>query len=218
MPTPDEVRRVLQRVAVAAVNDATSLLSLADPRAALIDASVPLVGYYADGTSALAADYYDELRDTANPARAFRASPVIDLDEERLRRAAIWATDPLYTPDPDPVLAAARVAEMMQPEVVQPFRDTITGNRRRDPDAVGYRRNVSVSGCRFCKMLAGNGAVYREASAHFASHPNCTCTASPVFNGESGPEASVMQYVASQRTRTPEQRERLRNFLAAMPD
>lgn len=218
MPTPNEIRRALRLLTSAAVNDALGLLTAADPRAALIEASTPLVSYYADGTAALAADYYDELRDVANPARAFRASPVIDLDEERLRRAAIWATEPLYIAEPDPVLAAARVAEMMQPEVVQPFRDTITGNQQRDPDAVGYRRNASGGACRFCRMLAGRGAVYKEASAHFASHPGCHCTASPVFNGESGPEANAIQYVASERTRTESQKQALRNFLAAMPD
>ncbi len=218
MPTPDELRSVLQRVAAAAVNDATSLLTLADPRTALIEASMPLVSYYADGTAALAADYYDDLREAASPPHPYTAATVIDLDEERLRRAAIWATEPLLIAEPDLVLASSRVAEMMQPEVVQPFRDTITGNQARDPDAVGYRRNASGSACRFCQMLAARGAVFRESTAHFASHPGCHCTASVVFNGEAGPEASVMQYVASQPNRTESQQQALRNFLAAMPD
>ena len=64
-------------------------------------------------------------------------------------------------------------------------------------------------------MLASRGAVYHEESAHFASHTHCHCTAQPVFKGSRvGPEASVMQYVASKRRPTARDRARVRAYLA----
>jgi hypothetical protein len=65
-------------------------------------------------------------------------------------------------------------------------------------------------------MLADRGAVYKESTARFASHPNCFCSAQPVFGeNDTGEEASVIQYIASRRSRTPEQRAVLRDYLAA---
>jgi hypothetical protein len=39
-----------------------------------------------------------------------------------------------------------------------------------------------------------------------------------VFETQDGPEASVMQYVASKRRRTAKERQALREYLAALPD
>jgi hypothetical protein len=63
-------------------------------------------------------------------------------------------------------------------------------------------------------MLADRGAVFSEATASFAAHTDCHCAARPEFaNGEHGPEASVEQYLASTKNRTPAQRARLREYL-----
>ena len=68
-------------------------------------------------------------------------------------------------------------------------------------------------------MLASRGAVYKEETAHFASHTHCHCTASPVFRGgDAGPEANVVQYVASKRRPTARDRARVREYLASLPD
>ena len=95
--------------------------------------------------------------------------------------------------------------------------------------------------CKFCLMLADRGAVYKRDTVNFAAHPDCQCGAQAVFfrrewqpgygpgnyysgaQGESGrwvlrqtgvgPEASVTQYLASESTRTPTQRARLRDYL-----
>jgi len=62
-------------------------------------------------------------------------------------------------------------------------------------------------------MLSGRGAVYKQGTARFAAHSNCHCSAEPVFEGEAGPEASVLQYVASQRKRSDADRAALRDYL-----
>lgn len=93
-------------------------------------------------------------------------------------------------------------------------RETIRRTTAADPRAVGWKRILNAGACQFCRMLADRGAVYREATATFAAHKGCGCSAAPVFlGGEVGPEASVEQYLASQKTRTDAQKRQLRDYL-----
>lgn len=216
MPTAVESRAALQLVTGAAVGAATRLLgSLTGPpesqRADLLDAVPQIIAYYTDGSSALAADFYDDERDRVRARVTFTAEPIVLDRWEKIGRAIAWATQPLIEGDGE---APARLAQIVQLETARPYRDTITTNRRRDPAAVGWRR-VAESGCKFCRFLAGRGAVYKADTARFASHPHCHCTAAPVFRGgDDGPEASVVQYVASKRRPSVKDRERIRAYLA----
>ena len=182
-------------------------------RAALLDITPSLVLTYADGTSALAADWYDDLRDDAAPAKRFQAEPVVVDRSEKVARLVVWASEPLFAPEPAMDQVALRLLPDVQKEIVRPARDTITTNTKRDPSAVGWRRISSGSGCKFCRMLADRGAVYKVDTARFASHGHCHCTAAPAF--DDGPEASTLQYVASQRRRSEKDRARLREYLNA---
>lgn len=217
MPTAQQSRRALSLVTGAAVGAGHKLFgslsgSPEQVRAALLDGVPEVVGYYSDGSAALAADFYDEQREQANAAGAYTAEPVVVDRTVKVRRAVAWASRPLFTELA--VTVEQRLAEVIQFEVARPYRDTITTNTRNDPAAVGWRR-VTNNCCGFCSMLARRGAVYREATARFASHPHCDCSAEPVFvGGDTGPEASVMQYVASKRGRTAAQKADLRDYLA----
>lgn len=219
MPTARESRAALNLLtndAVAASLEVFARLS-GNPerrRAVLLDTIPALISYYADGSSALAADFYDEQRELAAVQTRYVSESVVADRTVKQRRAIAWASDPMF----DSALAlstsvASRLAEVVQLEVARPFRDTITSNRRRDPSSVGWRR-VTVGGCKFCRMLADRGAVYRQETARFAAHTSCHCTAEPVFTtNDTGVEASVMQYRASRRGRTQKQRDELRSYL-----
>lgn len=216
MPTALESRAALVLITEAAVSAAglfvASLTGSAGvKRSALLEAIPGLIGYYADGTSALAADFYDDERDRAEARGRFTAEPVILDRSEKVARGIAWSTQPLF--EQVDATVEGRLAEVVQLETARPYRDTITTNRLRDPQADGWRRVTSGTGCKFCQMLADRGAVYREDTARFASHGNCHCTAAPVFKGQDGPEASVMQYVASKRRRSPGESARLRDYL-----
>lgn len=222
MPTPDQSRAALALVTSAAVESAGQLLSAASgspdvQRAVLLDGIPTIIAYYSDGSAALAADFYDDERDAAGAAGRFTAEPVILDRGRKIGNAVAWSTQPLFGEVPDVASAASRLAEVVQLETARPYRDTILTNRRRDPAAVGWRR-VAAGGCKFCRMLADRGAVFKESTARFASHENCNCTAQPVFDRQAGDEASAMQYVASKRRRTVKERQALRDYLAAMPD
>lgn len=180
-------------------------------RAQLLDSVPDIVGYYSLGSSALAADYYEDERERAAAPRLYVAEPVIADRTEKIRRAVAWASDPLF--DDDVATTSARLAEVVNLETARPFRDTILTNRRRDPSSVGWRR-VTNGGCKLCRMLADRGAVYIDTTARFAAHPSCKCTAQPVFGSEDyGEEANAMQYMASRKRSSPEAKARLRDYL-----
>jgi hypothetical protein len=184
-------------------------------RGDLLDLTPSLITAYTDGSSALAADWNDDLREEVRPPRLDLAEPVIPDRAEKIGRMVAWASEPLFAPEPDVEQVALRLLPQVQKEIARPFRDTMVTNRRRDPSAIGWRRISSGTGCKFCRMLADKGAIFKESTARFAAHAHCHCTAAPVFEGQDGPEASVMQYVASQRRRSEKDRARLREYLDA---
>lgn len=219
MATPRESRVTLALLAAEAVDTAVDLLSRIRGsaevrRAALLDGIPDLIGYYSEGSAALAADFYEDQRELAGVASAFTATAVVEDRTVKIRRAVAWSAEPLFV-DPDDLLtASARLAQVVQPEVSNPYRDTILTNRANDPASAGWRR-ITAGGCKLCRMLADRGAVYRPSTATFATHPSCKCTAQPVFKTDVGEEASVMQYKASRRGRSPAQRAELRAYLDA---
>lgn len=216
MATPQQTRRALNLVADSATATALQLLSSTSgsPEQRRLDllGGVPeVIGYYQEGTAALAADYYDAERDTANVSGSYTARLVIADRAEKIRNATVWAAQPLF--DGDDVTASSRLAEVVQLESARPFRDTITGNSADDEKAIGWKR-ISAGGCKMCAMLAARGAVYKESTARFATHPHCHCSAAPVFvGGDESEEASALQYIASKRSRSPKQRAQLRAYL-----
>lgn len=216
MLTASDSKAALQLVTSAAVTAATTALrrltgSPEEQRAILLEAVPGVISYYSDGSSALAADYYDDERERWAPPKLYIAEPVILDRVVKIRSAVAWASDPLFGGELE--VAESRLAEVVQFETARPYRDTIVTNRRRDPSAVGWRR-VTSGGCKFCVMLAAKGAIFSDQTARFAAHTHCHCTAQPVFStNDFGEEASAMQYMASRRKRTPEQQAQLRDYL-----
>lgn len=181
-------------------------------RLQLLDTVPGVLAYYAEGSAALAADFYDDSRFGVAEG-TYSATPVILDRTVRIRRGVAWASEPLSIDDDE--LAAARFAELMRTEMARPYRDTIITNRKQDPACVGWKRITRGSkSCGFCRMLADRGAVYRKETATFASHDDCMCTAAPVFKGgEVGPEADTAQYMQSKRRRTPKEKAFLRDYI-----
>jgi hypothetical protein len=223
MPSARQSRAVLQLLTADALGNTRELVSrlrgTAEQRRLVLLESVPgLIGYYSDGSAALAADFYEEEREAAGLASGFAVEAVVADRVVEQRRGVARASSPLF--DEDLVasgaagsLVASRLAEVVQLETARPYRDTILSNRRADPQAIGWRR-ITAGGCRFCRMLADRGAVYRETTARFAAHTSCHCSAQPVFvGGDVGEEASAIQYLASRRSRTPAQRAQVRSYL-----
>lgn len=202
----------------AAVADATRLAPLGLD--AVSEGIPEVIAYYSLGSSALAADHYDESRLAAGARGRFTAEPVIPDRTEKIRRASRWAAAALVDPTVTQTVES-RIAEVVQLEVARAHRETTIQNAKIDPESLGWSRVTRADSCKFCLMAAAKGAIYKtEVSARFSAHANCNCAAQAWFKGQKvGPEADALQHLASERKRTAKQKARLRAYLNAhFPD
>lgn len=181
-------------------------------RLQLLDTVPGVIGYYSDGSAALAVDAYMDAR--IGVAGSFAAAPIVLDRAVKIRRGVAWAADPLR--EGDFGAASARMSKLVRSEMTRPYRDTTLRNGSRDGMFAGYKRIARASSCGFCKALADRGAVYKKNTAYFAAHDSCQCTAAATFVGQPhGDEASVMQYTASKRRRTPAEKAAINDWAAS---
>lgn len=206
MPTPSEIqdlRDAQEGTRALVVRDLEAFfagLDLNRPEAArdeLLEFVPILVAQYGEQAASFAADWYDEVRLGEGIGGRFRAavqdSPYEDATEGLVRRAAAG----LFTESP--AAALATLVATTPKYVLAAGRQTITTATARDPRASGWRRVTRSGTCRFCRMLAQRGAVYKESTAFFASHDDCNCAAVPSWDPDA-PEVDVFAYEASART------------------
>lgn len=212
-PRPEAIRLALAVVAGEAADQVLALLR--GGRDDVLAVAPDVTGAYVLGSSALALDWYEELREEAAP-RSRHLAVVPDWERaEKYGRAVAWATEPMVAEVVDLAEARSRLTLVTEHEVFGGFTTTTEANVRSDTDARGWRRVARAGACKFCLMLADRGAVYRkESTGHFAAHTSCRCGVVPVFRGgDEGPEASVIQYVASKRRTSAKDRARVRAYL-----
>lgn len=185
-----------------------SSLDLGRPEAArnqLLRFTPQLVAKYGEIAATVAADWYDDLRFEADVPGRFAAEMADVASSERVAARARYAAGHLFTENPEATLALLDGA--VQKYVLEPSRNTIVRSVARDPKATGWARHTRADGCDFCRFLAQRGAVYKEATARFASHDDCNCTSAPSWDPDA-PEVDVKAYVASRRTSTMSPAER----------
>lgn len=177
---------------------------------ALFDTLPALLDTWGVAAASAAADWYDELRATADVEGRFAAivEPLGDLGANAL---AGWAAQPLSLPEPDLVTAQYRIDGGVQKRLVNAANKTITHSASEDPKARGYMRQTRPGACKFCVMVASRPAVYTQKSATFACHEHCYCQAVPAWGGHALP---VGPYKPSQRPNTPEEKARVKRWIA----
>ena len=221
MPTSgDAVRTQLAVVTTTMTREITAAaLSVAVERQAQValNAVRLAVPAYYDATGALAVAWYDELRDGASPSTPYAPRIIGDPETDWIERESRALLRDLDGTDLDLEVETRRmlteITALAEKEAARGFRDSITGNTRIDTESIGWSRVTRPGACKFCVMLAGKGSVYRsESTALFAAHKGCHCAARPEFRGgQHGPEADVIQYVASSRRARTEAEQAARN-------
>lgn len=187
MPSPSEVRRALLGLTTLAQRELMQAWSLVDGRAAedvrdfLMEVVPAVADKYGLAAGALAADWYDEIRDEVGAAGRFLAEPASPPDSSRYRALVRWGVDPLFRPEPDGSAARSNILGGLSKIVTNQHGETLTANSYRDPASQGWSRHTRGEACKVCRALAGRGAVYRAATADFATHDHCSCVAVPEF-------------------------------------
>lgn len=203
-----------------------STLDLSRPetaRNALLRFTPVLVDQYGQAAASIAADWYEDVRAAERVRVPYRARVAEPVAAEVVQARTRFGAGHLFTESPE--VTQTFLASALTKYVLQPGRDTIVENARRDPAAAGWHRETRPSatyaiGCDFCRMLAGRGAVYKQATARFAAHGDCHCVAVPSWDSNA-PEVDAMVYTASERTSamSPAQRarhnERVRDWIAS---
>lgn len=175
---------------------------------ALHDILPGLIERYGQATAAIAADWYDDLRDSLGVGGRFVAIPV-DYRDTGAHALAGWALDTAHNDESLMALLEGGI----QRRVVNFGRFTITESAYRDPHADGWMRLGVGNNCPFCDVLISRGAVYSESTVTFASHDHCNCIAVPAFRGKPRPveldDEGRRIHFSSRRDRTDDvQRER----------
>lgn len=197
-----ELRKALIGVRALVDRDLTAFfasLNLDRPESArdqLLEFVPLLVAEYGDVAASFAADWYDEMRDSESVPGRFRAaeqaSPYSDATDGLVRRAA----GALFTDAPADALVTLTASAGKY--ALAAGRQTIVTATDLDPRASGWKRVTRSGACGFCRMLAGRGGVYKERTAHFASHGDCNCASVPDWD-PNAPEVDVTLYEASRR-------------------
>lgn len=174
---------------------------------ALHDLLPAIVREYGALGGALAAEWYDGQREKAGVRGRFTAVPIA-ADDRGSHALVGWA----LTEATDDASLQSLILGGTQRRLADHVRYTVTNNAVADKAARGWQR-VGNGGCTsgFCDMLISRGAVYTEATADFASHDNCKCTAVPAWGGEPVP---VKPYKPSLRQATDADRARAREYIA----
>lgn len=210
MPPPEQLRKRLADLMGLADGDLARLLSLGTE--ALYDLLPALIDQYGSAASLLAAEWYDDARAAAEVRGRFAAIPA-DLPDTSGSLIG-WAQSTATTPE----AFASLLAGGAQRRIASYARHTVMDSSVADPRAEGWMRVARVSGCGFCRMLAGRGAVYNESSVRFGAHDGCHCQAAPKWSGKAD-LFDVAEYRRSTRARsdsiTEADNARARDWIAA---
>lgn len=180
-------------------------------RELLVQVLPELTAVYGSAAGTLAADWYDEARESNAVAGRFRAQVAPLPDTGRSDALARWAVEPMFDAEPDAAKALGRAQGGLQKTITDVGRYTMSESAVADPGARGWQR-VGDGECGFCAMLIARGAVYSEASADFGSHDHCNCAAEPAWGGKPLP---VKPYTPSLKQASEADRARTRAWIRA---
>ncbi len=158
---------------------------VADLRDKAIEAMEAVCGASSEMAAALAAEFYDEVRELAlGEALGADADPA--RDPGRTEGAVRAIVQDVVDGKPWEGFVA-KLADRASYEVMRAAGECVRANAARDPSSERWARVPSGSEtCRFCLMLASRGFAYSSAEAagsdgHY--HPNCDCRIVPGFDG-----------------------------------
>lgn len=160
---------------------------VADLRVKLFEAVEPFVVASTDTASALAAEFYDSVREKTVGER-FGARPLSAYDPDATE-GAIRAFLQVIVDGGEFDTLMDKVLSRIDYEVKRAAGQCVMENASKDPLSKRYARvPTGAETCPFCLMLASRGFVYLNAKSAGADgnghyHANCDCRIVPGFDG-----------------------------------
>lgn len=197
--SPEEARSAQEAIAALALRPLRAAWSLWDPSAlresvpVFRDAVDAVTQHYGRAAAAQSLQHYRAVRADAGVSAPLSAPPVADVPAGFIDQAVVEA---LSAAEADIQKAIADLDASAEQLVLDQGRRQALTAVRADRFAKGWARVTNPGACSFCLMLAvraGKGFLYTSVrSANFRAHPNCRCTAEPVF-GQYEPTATVRE-------------------------
>ena len=204
LPLAEQVRAVTEAV----LPELEQIWRVTVPQAAsdaLFELLPPFIDTWTVAVAALAADWYDDLREEEQIPGVFTAI-VPDLGDQGADELAGFASEAILGPEPDFALFRSRVEGGAQRRIANAARETVMTSSVQDPKARGWRRVVRPGACGFCRMLAARGYAYKtKDSSTFGSHDHCSCSAEPGWSG--GKAVKVRKFEPSTKDTTKAERD-----------
>lgn len=176
------------RETVAAMLSQVEYQGIADLREQVIEVMEAVCGASSDAASALAADFYDEVREAQTGAALGAEAAALRNPEATAK--AVRALVQIIVDGRPWERFVSQLQDRADYEVKRSAGECVKANAARDPLRPKWARVPSGSEtCGFCLMLASRGFAYaseRSASekaegGHY--HPNCDCRIVPGFEG-----------------------------------
>lgn len=211
MTTPADLSRANKGLERFAAEDLSALWAqvntAAEAEVALKDLLPDIVQTYGQQAATIAADWYDDLRESMGVGGGFTSVPA-ELSDQGTDALIGWALD--YGTD------LASIQELIwggtQRRIMDWSRHTVMGSSIADPRARGWQRVSVGDTCTFCLMLVSRGAVYSESTVKFGAHDNDDCVAAPAFTGRPQP---VEPFRPSMRKRSEADKKRAEDWIEA---
>lgn len=179
-------------------------LDIADLRGSLptfTAATKQLVDRYGAASATLAARFYQQQRRHAGITGPFTPKPAPLPALGEVKAAVDFATRQLWSAQPDLPNTQTALQGVAETMVLNTGRSTVIDTVRADRKAKGWARIPEPGCCAFCALLATRGAVYRESTVGFHTHPSCRCHVEPVFTAyEPSAEVRRLQQVYREST------------------
>lgn len=131
-------------------------------RDTLLETMPELLVPYITAAGELSAVWYEDLR-AAKVGGSFSAVTAGAVAPSRVDALVRWGVKPLYGQSDSTVLSL--LGGGMQKLIAGADRQTIRANAQKDVVSTSWSRVARPGACKFCRMLAGRGAVYRSESA-----------------------------------------------------
>ncbi len=196
-PSPQAAQTGLVMAMGADLETAWTQLDLTDLSTALPKLTrqvAALTTKYGLASGTLAVYQYRQARAAAGLTNPFTVTPAKTAPLQQVGQSLDWATQPLWSDQPNLVTAKTNVNGVAEKLVLGVGRQTIVDNVHRDSKAHGWARITEPAPCAFCALLAIRGAVYRsDKAASFQAHDHCRCHAEPLF-GPYEPLPQIQQW------------------------